>query len=153
MRQANELWMWVLSLWKCKCLKVTECLVSPCIAGNVKNHALGTDSDRRMFALGNWDDLSTKTSLCSAYIHTGPNLWDIPCRRPLGQCSGITENQKKLKAMGQIYHGNPTTSQMSLLANQTWKLSPNSTPWQSQPNKRQKKEKAIWWPTAHLSRQ
>ena len=43
-------------------------------------------------------------------------------------------NRKRSKAMGQLHHGNPTLSQTFSLANQTWKLSPNSAPWQSQCN-------------------
>ena len=38
-----------------------------------------------VFAVGDWDDLSTKKSLCSVYVHTGLYLWDVPCRRPFGQ--------------------------------------------------------------------
>lgn len=68
------------------------------------------------------------------HLHAHADLWDAICKRPFGWCCGPTENWKKLKAMGQLHHGNPTNSQQCSLASQTRKLSPNSAPWQSSSN-------------------
>ena len=86
--------------------------------------------------LGVWGLSSLWTHVCTVpHSHTHAFLIsETPFPRGHLDNAWAHWNRKRSKAMGQLHHGNPTLSQTSSLANQTWKLSPNSAPWQSQCN-------------------